>query len=326
MIFQIAIIGAGQLGSRHLQALNRIDRNISISVFDPSIQSLELSRKRFEELPVNRFISSVSYSETINDLNHDIDVAIVATNADVRRQVVEKVLKQACVRYLILEKVAFQSVADFEDIIELLADKKVRAWVNCPRRMYQFYNEMRGCFNPGEQIFFNLFGGRWGLACNSIHFLDLFSYLTGEHDISLNGSGLDRCIKKSKRNGFIELAGILRGATDNGSEISLLDYHDAVIPPVIQVLGKNSSFIIFESKGKALKAQKTTNWTWDEVPFTIPYQSELTHLAVQQILDTGDCSLTPIEESFQLHKPMLKILIEHLENVTGEKHIKCPIT
>ena len=63
---------------------------------------------------------------------------------------------------LILEKVAFQSVRDYEAIIELLADKKIRAWINCSRRMYQFYNEMRGYFNPGEQIFFNLFGGGWG--------------------------------------------------------------------------------------------------------------------------------------------------------------------
>lgn len=326
MAFHIAVIGAGQLGSRHLQALNLIDRSISISVFDPSIQSLELSRKRFEELSSNEFVQSVTYSKTLDSVCNKIDVAIIATTADIRRRVTEQLLQQVSVRFLVLEKVAFQSVKDFEDIIELLENKKVRAWVNCPRRMYQFYNEMRGCFNPGEQIFFNLYGGGWGLACNSIHFLDLFSYLTGENDIRLNGSGLDGSIQKGKRSGFIELTGILRGTTDNGSEISLLDYYDTSIPPVIQVIGKNTNFIIFESKGKALKAQKTTNWTWDEVPFTMPYQSELTHIAVQQILNTGSCSLTPIEESFQLHKPMLKIFMQHLEKVTGKDLDKCPIT
>ena len=94
------------------------------------------------------------------------------------------------------------AVKDFEDIIELLEDKKAKAWVNCPRRTYPFYHEMQECFNPGEQIFFNLFGGGWGLACNSIHVLDLFSYLTGENNIRLNVSGLDRTIQKSKKNGF----------------------------------------------------------------------------------------------------------------------------
>ena len=31
----IVIIGAGQLGSRHLQGLSRVDRAIRISVIDP---------------------------------------------------------------------------------------------------------------------------------------------------------------------------------------------------------------------------------------------------------------------------------------------------
>ena len=325
-MFQIAIIGAGQIGSRHLEALNGIDRNISISVVDPSIQSLELSKKRFEELSSNKLVRSITYSKTLSRLNHDIDVAVVATNADVRREVTEQLLQQVKVRFLVLEKVAFQSVKDFEDIIRLLEDKKAKAWVNCPRRTYPFYHEMRECFNPGEQIFFNLFGGGWGLACNSMHFLDLFSYLTGEHDIRLNDSRLDRAIQKAKRNGFIELTGFLRGTIDNGSEISLLDYHDTATPTVIQIIGKNSNFIIFESEGKALKAQKATNWKWNEVPFSMPYQSQLTHLAVQKILDTGDCALTPIKESFWLHKPMLETFINHLRNVTGKTYNKCPIT
>lgn len=327
MIFQIAIIGAGQIGSRHLQALNLIDRDIAISVFDPSSRSLRLAKKRFEELHVNKFVRLVSYSETFDSLNHDIDVAIIATSADVRRQVIEQLLQKVRVRFFILEKVAFQSVTDFENIMELLEEKKSKAWVNCSyRRMYPFYQEMLKCFHVGEQIFFNIWGGGWGLACNSIHMLDLFSYFTGQTSISLDGSRLDKSIQKSKRKGFIELTGILRGVTDNGSEISLLDYQGTVAPFVIQVFSRDSNFIIFESEGKAIKALKTKNWIWNEIPFSILYQSQLTHLAVQQILDTGDCVLASIEESFCLHKPMLKTFIDHLGNVTGKKHNKCPIT
>ena len=251
MGFHIAIIGAGQIGSRHLQALKRIDRNVAISVIDKNAQSLKLSQERFEEVGFNVHIQKVSYSEKLNSLDHDVDIAIVATNADVRRRVVEQLLQHAQVRFLILEKVVFQSNADFEVIIDLLNAKKIKTWVNCPRRMYPFYQEMKKRFYADEHIVFNLFGGGWGLACNSIHFLDLFSYITGNNRILLNGSGLDRSIQQHKRQGFKEFTGILRGTTDNGSAISLLDYHGTVTPSIIHIHGKNSSFIIFENQGKA---------------------------------------------------------------------------
>jgi len=326
MGFHIAIIGAGQIGSRHLQALKRIDRNVAISVIDKNAQSLKLAQERFEEVDFNVHVQSVSYSEKLNSLDHDVDIAIVATNADVRRRVVEQLLQHAQVRFLILEKVVFQSNADFEVIIDLLDAKKIKTWVNCPRRMYPFYQEMKKRFCADEHIFFNLFGGGWGLACNSIHFLDLFSYITGHNRILLNGSGLDRSIQQHKRQGFKEFTGILRGETDDGSAISLLDYHRTVAPSIIHIHGKNSSFIIFENQGKALIAQSDNDWAWQEVTFSKPYQSQLTHLVVQQILDTGDCVLTPLEESFRIHKPMLETFITHLENVTGKQHETCPIT
>ena len=120
MTYQIVIIGAGQIGSRHLQALSLIDRDITVSVFDPNKESLELAKKRFEELPENKFVRSVSYFEALDGLNDDIDVAIIATNADIRRQVIEQLLQKVRVRFFILEKMAFQSVEDFENIMALL--------------------------------------------------------------------------------------------------------------------------------------------------------------------------------------------------------------
>ena len=324
--FHIAIIGAGQIGSRHLQALKLIDRNIAVSVVDKNAQSLELSQERFEEIDFNEHVQSVSYLETLDSLDHDVDIAIVATNADVRRRVVEQLLQHVQVRYMILEKVGFQSVPDFKAIIDLLDAKKIKAWVNCPRRMYPFYQEIKKYFHVDEHIFFNLFGGGWGLACNSIHFLDLFAFITGHNGILLNGSGLDRSVKQSKRKGYKEFTGILRGVTDNGSAISLLDYHGSLAPSVIHIQGKNSNLIILESQGSALISQSDHDWAWQEVTFSKPYQSQLTHLVVQQILDTGDCVLTPLKESFHIHKPMLKTFIDHLEKITGKKINKCPIT
>ena len=48
---QIAIIGAGQLGSRHLQGLAKLQLPCQVHVVDPSPKSLEVARQRFAETP-----------------------------------------------------------------------------------------------------------------------------------------------------------------------------------------------------------------------------------------------------------------------------------
>jgi predicted dehydrogenase len=51
----IVIIGAGQLGSRHLQALRLIDEPIRIQVVDPSHESLKVAEERFNQVKKDFF-------------------------------------------------------------------------------------------------------------------------------------------------------------------------------------------------------------------------------------------------------------------------------
>ena len=50
-MYQIGVIGAGQLGGRHLQGLARLSLPCEIDVVDPSPVSLDSARKRFSEIP-----------------------------------------------------------------------------------------------------------------------------------------------------------------------------------------------------------------------------------------------------------------------------------
>ncbi len=49
-MYKIALIGAGQLGSRHLQALAKINLEISIEVVEPNTQASEVAKQRFNEI------------------------------------------------------------------------------------------------------------------------------------------------------------------------------------------------------------------------------------------------------------------------------------
>ena len=78
-----ALIGAGQLGSRHLQGLAKSDLEISIEVLEPFEDSRNTAKQRFEEIPTNKNIKSIDFHENISLLSDELDLVIVATNADV---------------------------------------------------------------------------------------------------------------------------------------------------------------------------------------------------------------------------------------------------
>lgn len=108
-------------------------------------------------------------------------------------------------------------------------------------------------------------------------------------------SELDIEILAGKRKGFLEFTGALHGISSNGSKFSLISYKESNAPRVIKIPGNTSRYIIFESDGKAIQAHKSKSWEEEEVQIQVPYQSQLTHLAVSKILETGQCDLTPLE-------------------------------
>ncbi|MCV3262394.1 Gfo/Idh/MocA family oxidoreductase [Vibrio harveyi] len=67
----LLIIGAGQLGSRHLQALAQLDDKFSIYVLDPFEQSLEVAKQRYQEVAqeTSPEVTYVTDMEAIAGLN-----------------------------------------------------------------------------------------------------------------------------------------------------------------------------------------------------------------------------------------------------------------
>ena len=83
----IVIIGAGQIGSRHLQAMAKMDFPACIWVVDPSDISLAVSKDQFHQVAVSPNIESVNYQNSIDPIPDNLNVVIVATNANIRLSV-----------------------------------------------------------------------------------------------------------------------------------------------------------------------------------------------------------------------------------------------
>jgi predicted dehydrogenase len=323
---KILLIGAGNIGSRHLQALGKSHIPLTIGVVDPSRQALEISKQRFAEVKKKNGSRRVEYYESLDCVKGQFDVGIVATSSDIRKEIVQELLRRVDVKFLMLEKVAFQNTRDFESVIKLLKSKHVKAWVNLPRRVIPFYREMKKEIKPHEQVFYTVQGGDWGLACNAIHFIDHLCFLIEETDYEVSCHTLDRDVKESKRKGFVEFTGALHCHFYNGSELNLISQNGSRQPPLTTIMGKSVLYAIEEEKGSARVSHEENGWKLEKTPFRLYYQSELTNKLVEEIINTGNCGLTPIEESYLIHKPLLESFIEHLEDLTGKKYSSCPIT
>lgn len=320
----ITIIGAGQLGSRHLQALASLVTPLNINVLDPAKESLELAKSRFEEVNSN-FKGTISYCSRMDDLDEDIDIAIVATNSKIRRKIIEDLVSKKNVKYLVLEKFLFMNLDDYDIVERLLKDKGVKTWVNCPRRMYESYRGLRQQIDG--PIVFTAEGVNWGMGCNSIHLLDIFAFLTGETELIEGQSFLDKEIISSKRDGYIEFTGSINLYSRKGDLFHISSYKDGERPFSIKIETKSGFWILNDSKGENRFFGKENNWEGSLDIQLSPFQSQLTNIVVDSILNTGACELTDFSESIILHKHLFKIFLNHYNTeLNNYNNRECAIT
>lgn len=322
----VALIGAGQLGSRHLQSLAKIDIQIKLQVVDPNEDALRIAKTRYKEIPENENINGIDFYHKTDDLNEDIDLCIIATNADVRFKVFEQFTSKKNVSNIIFEKIVFQSDQDFYEASRLLLQKNISCWVNCPRRMYPIYNKIKEILASDKNIIFQISGGDWGMACNAIHFIDLLAFFSLDTAYKLNIDGLDYKVWKSKRKGFKEITGKIIGYFSNGSRIDLVSTSGSDANTRISINNSQVKALIYEARGTANISKRKECWKEEIKKFKVPFQSELTHLAAKEILESGTCKLTEFNESSLLHLPLLEAIKKHFEIVEDKKYDYCPIT
>ena len=321
----IVIIGAGKLGSRHLQALALVKTKLSISLIDPSVDSINKALVIFNGSNTENNHSIETFN-TINELElKKIDIAIVATNSLIRRKVIEELSVKCEIKYLFLEKFLFPKTEDYKVIEILLESKKIKTWVNCPRRMFNFYKDLKKEIK--EKSIISLSGSSWGLGSNGIHMLDLIAYLTNEFEFQLNSELLDETIIKSKREGYIEFTGQFTGSTKSKNHsFTIASYKDEGIPFVMSVTSGEKSFIVSEGTKKQITFSNKSGFQAKEKTITIPFQSQLTNIIVEELLNSGNCELTSFKESSDIHLQYLNMLLNFMGQNTTNKTDTCLIT
>lgn len=327
----LAIIGTGQMGSRHLQSIARLNRDAEIYLVDPSQESLNVAQDRYNQIfddNKQKFSKKIFLLTDIRSLPEYLDLVIIATTAHSRLQIIESLFKQSKVSNLILEKIVFQKPADFDTAETIFKKYNVKVWVNCPRRFWPGYIHIKEIMRKTRHSYtsMSVTGANWGLCCNSIHFIDLFGFITGEYDLDLHNDQLDLNLVPAKRPGTIEMSGTISGFNKAGGTILIKEYPDADIP--LQIIFENPDIrCIIDELSDIIKISRSSNsWKYEEIPLQKLLQSQLTHLYVTEILETGNTRLPTFSESMISHKLLLDLFMNHLSKITGDEVCLCPIT
>lgn len=322
---KIVIVGSGQLGSRHLQALALLENPAQIYVVDPIPEALIVAKERFEQIKTSKRHALILCQSIFDIEIKSFDLVIIATNSSVRSQVVKELVMLFNFKNIILEKFLFQTVNDYHDIGNLFIQNQINAFVNCPRRLNPSYAKLKSLLHGYEDLTIQVIGNNWGLGSNAIHFIDLYQWFTG-NDISAYRNSLEKGFCESKRFGYIDFFGTLEGLAHDRSCIRLTSLNSKSQSLKIIFEVGNRKIVVDELKNTIVEVFDNGTQISMDLKFETLYQSNLTNLVAEQIFNYGSCDLTQYSESVRIHLPLFEALLAHYNQNKRLKSLKLPIT
>ena len=301
---KILIIGLGKIGLNHLKAAEKFKKKIEIHVFDKKIIDKNL---------INQKVNLIKNL----DNSHLYDLAIISTNSSERFSLLLKLIKNNNVKNILLEKFVFFKIKQFLKIFKILKNKKINVWVNCLRREISIFHKIKKKIKGDFKLTYKY--NNWGLGCNSIHFLDLFCFLSNSTKIVINRSDLYKKIYKSRRKGYMEFKGLIEFKIKNSK---LLIQDDDINTNKVFRISTNNKKFSFNKKENILTEVNIKNKNIKKYICEEPKVSLISYNLIKKILKKKKVNLSTLKESFLHHKILIDIFSSHLRKINHKKQLK----
>lgn len=312
----IAIIGVGALGRRHLQSMIELQKTHNIFAVEVNTDAMKALKTEFPQ---------VSFTTSVKGLPNEIEAVVIATNSNIRRQVFEELISNRSITNIIFEKVLFQKEGDYYFVQERLRDLGIHAWVNCARREWESYKIFKEEIDLSKEFHLYAVGGKWGIGSSGIHILDLIEYLSGHEIESIQTDKLDQGIEESKRKGFFEFYGTITGKAGKCKNYNITCINDSSLPFRIEITTESKRYMIDEVHNYMLESSDAFQWEWRKKEFKQVYQSQMTGRVIKSIIENGNCNLSGFDSSMKLHLKLIKSLMPYFKS-NGWEEESCPIT
>jgi predicted dehydrogenase len=317
------IIGAGGIGSRHLQGVRTVRHPLHVHLIDPSPTSLETARARWDEAPTGSE-HHLTTGGDLDSLRGDPTVVIVATTSLVRSSVLHGTLDRVRPRHLVLEKFLFPDPEDYRRANQAVEAAGIHAWVNTARRSWPGYRDLRQELTTDGPVSLHVSAQTaHGVGSNAVHFLDLLTYLTGRPSGPLDATLLHPIVNE-RRQGSVEFDGAVQGYNAAGDLFSLSTTRGATAPLLVTVTAADAHVVVDETNRHLLHS--VADGTWATRPFVSALQSELTGAMVEQLLREDRCDLPSLAEAIPSHLSLLDAYLASYRAHRDPEATACPVT
>lgn len=319
----ITIVGCGNIGSRHLQAIAKLPVPANVDIVEPSENARQVAKSRLAEIRHNKSDLDVSWHKSIHDLKRKGDLTIVATSSVGRSSIMGQLLESGHSRFLV-EKMVCQSAKEYEELLAKIKAHGAKGWVNTPRRYYKSYQEIRECLCASSPIHISVVAGNIGLGSNAIHFLDLFSWFCNDYKIRLKEVLYDKIFPNKRGSDLVEFAGTIMGFSQDASTLEVSFLPSSIdVSLIVSITTKDTHLAINESKEIFLAE---SNDCLGNLKFRNEYVSDITTRIANDIFIKDDCLLPTLQDSYFSHCELFRIFNAHIKKLTNQEKELCPIT
>lgn len=315
----ILLIGVGQLGCRHLEGLVTSSIPLVIHAVDMSQKSINLAKSRWQCFGEKTNNHKIFWNNTLPCNLDFFDVCIISSTSTKRASLVQQINKNFLIKYWIIEKVLAQSLSELSHLESILVNAK-GAWVNTPWRSMELFKSIKKEVNENVPLKISFSGSNFGIACNTVHFLDLTTWISGESLLSIDTSLVNDSWFESKRKGYFDVFGKLTAKFSRGTIIELADYNDNRQWLLKFELADKSHWEFDYAKSRVVSSNGQI------ISGKINFQSQMTGPLVESILRSGHCGLPSLKESIEIHAILIESLLKHWNKSNNREDIFVPIT
>jgi len=129
----IIIVGCGNVGSRHLQAVVKLPHELTIEVVEISKKAQEIAKSRLKEIDYDKKKIRCNWHDDIEELKEKADLVIVSTTSPGKVELVSKLLDMGFSRFVI-DKIVAQSDKEYDFLLNKVTNLKAKAWGFFPNK------------------------------------------------------------------------------------------------------------------------------------------------------------------------------------------------
>lgn len=310
----ILCVGFGGMGCRHTQSMLSLGDGFNHFILEPDLEIFQQNIARIGSSP-----EEVTHLLSTATVPNNIDFAIIATSAGPRFTILKDLIGKG-IKSFLLEKIVFQSANQFSEICELLEANQATAYCNFVNRYFPNYIRIKEKVKGANPISFVVSGNDFGLGCNSLHYIDLFEYLT-DSKVELVNSDLSINPVENKRGAaYREVLGHLTFKTDKGDSCIIIADDKQTGGVTIAINNVDFTEVLNEQTLKHYSFEKGVNAKVGE--FEIIYTSSLT-AQIYQDIKAGTVLLPSVQETENAHLQLFKAINPAFGLTKDEL---CPIT